>query len=503
MTNDSSYNIVHEQNFIRAARDTGYRSTASAVAELVDNAIQAKAKNIRIFVTQEGVGPRRLISVAVLDDGCGMDGRTLRTALRFGGSSRFDDREGPGRFGMGLPNSSVSQARRVDVYTWRQRDKVLHSYIDVDEIAEGVMAQVPPARRRATPEHLRRWVKKSGTLVMWSRCDRLDNRKAATIARHLEPVLGQQFRTFLWNGLKIFIDGQLIEPVDPLFLHCKELPAPAQVFGEPLTYEVQIPHAPERTSVISVRFSELPISKLHSLPDEDKRRLGISKGAGVSVLRAGREVDFGWHFMGRKRRENYDDWWRCEVAFDPELDELFGVTHSKQQITPTEELRMILAPDMESIAHALNARVRAAYTRVRVPGTESVSQTSSAAVKADAYLPEAAPKQNGSTQRNGQSMEPVTSYAIRFERLRCPEFYTWRIARSGKVTLTVNTNHPFYEHLYQPRRDANEKQRQAAVEMLLLALARTEIMCGKNGSKDLVDTFRRTWSDTLATYLGE
>ena len=32
---------------------------------------------------------------------------------------------------------------------------------------------------------------------------------------------------------------------------------------------------------------------------------------------ANREIDFGWFFMGNKRRENYDDWWRCEVKFEP------------------------------------------------------------------------------------------------------------------------------------------------------------------------------------------
>ena len=66
---------------------------------------------------------------------------------------------------------------------------------------------------------------------------------------------------------------------------------------------------------------------------------GIVKAAGVSVVRAQREVAYGWFCMGRKRRENYDDWWRCEVSFEPDLDEYFGLTHSKQGINPTAELR--------------------------------------------------------------------------------------------------------------------------------------------------------------------
>jgi sensor histidine kinase regulating citrate/malate metabolism len=135
------FSIVEEQNFIIATRDTGYRTTASAVSELVDNALQASAKHVRIFVTEEGVGVDRNINLAVLDDGSGMNAGTLRTALRFGGSSRFNDRSGQGRFGMELPNSSVSQARRLDVYTWQKPDDAVHSYIDVDEIASGRMRE--------------------------------------------------------------------------------------------------------------------------------------------------------------------------------------------------------------------------------------------------------------------------------------------------------------------------------------------------------------------------
>ena len=78
----------------------------------------------------------------------------------------------------------------------------------------------------------------------------------------------------------------------------------------------------------------------------------------MSLIRAGREIDFGWYLMGSKRKENYDDWWRCEIAFDPDLDEAFGVTHTKQKVNPTEELNGILAPDLERIARELNGIVR-------------------------------------------------------------------------------------------------------------------------------------------------
>lgn len=498
MAKSNGFNIVHEQNFIRATRDTGYRSTASAISELVDNAVQAKAKHIRIFVEQDGVGPRRQLSVAVLDDGVGMDRKILRSSLRFGGSSRFNDRKGQGRFGMGLPNSSVSQARRVDVYTWNKDTRPIHSYLDVDEITKGHMEQVPAPRRKEIPSRYKRYAKKSGTLIAWSRCDRLDNRKASTIIRHLAPALGQQFRYFLWNKVKIEINGEVIDPVDPLYITDSSFPKPASMFGDPMEYEVRHPDDPSLTSSVIVRFTELPINALHGLSDEDKRSLGITKGAGVSIVRADREIDFGWHFMGRKRKENYDDWWRCEVRFEPELDELFGVTHSKQQVTPSDEIKEILAPDLEAVAHALNSRVRAAYGRVRASTSSGKRKSVVAAKGGDSLL---APQANSKSKSAGTKAS--NGYEFKLERLRCPEFFTWRRTRGGKVAVSINTNHPFYEQVYESLSEESGVDRRVAVEKMLIALAKAEIECSHNGQAKVIGEFKRIWSDTLATYLGE
>src|SRR5438445_7757320 len=110
------YRIVSDHNFILATRDAGYRNLSSALAELLDNSIQAGANCVRVFLNGEDI---QCSEIAVLDNGKGMEAETLRTALQFGGTTRFNDRSGQGRFGMGLPNSSLSQAMRLEVYTWQ------------------------------------------------------------------------------------------------------------------------------------------------------------------------------------------------------------------------------------------------------------------------------------------------------------------------------------------------------------------------------------------------
>src|SRR5664280_707901 len=133
-----------------------------------------------------------------------------------------------------------------------------------------------------------------------------------------------------------------------------------------MTYEVELPPGgPRKSSTIRVVFTELPIRRWHSLSNTEKNERGIAKYAGVSIVRAGREIDRGWFFMGQKRKENYDDWWRCEVQFQPDLDELFGVTHTKQEIRPSEQLLGILMPDMEKIARDLNANARRTFVEVK------------------------------------------------------------------------------------------------------------------------------------------
>src|SRR5205809_7499878 len=95
---DDGCPIIALDRFIQATRDSGYKGTASAISELVDNSIQAGASRIAISVTAvASAEEEKTFEVVVLDNGCGMDLFTLRQALRFGGSSRFGDRGGLGR----------------------------------------------------------------------------------------------------------------------------------------------------------------------------------------------------------------------------------------------------------------------------------------------------------------------------------------------------------------------------------------------------------------------
>jgi hypothetical protein len=277
------YPLVAIQNFIQATRDSGYKSTSAALAELVDNALEAKASCVEIRV--ESPDDDHLRSISVSDNGTGMTPATLQVALQFGGSTRFNSRDGLGRYGMGLPNSSLSQARRVDVYSWQKPNSIWSSYLDVDEIASGKVLSVPRPVRIRTNSPSEYPNSPTGTVVHLSRCDRLDFKTLRPLTRKLHSDLGRIFRTQLHQGKALTINDVPVQPFDPLYICSGANLSGAVGFGPPLSYRIASPNGCQASEVL-VRFSILPIEEWHSLSNAEKNRAGIAKGAGVSVVRA-------------------------------------------------------------------------------------------------------------------------------------------------------------------------------------------------------------------------
>jgi len=501
-----SFSIVALDKFIQATRDSGYKGTPSAVAELVDNSLQAGAGRVEISITR-GEDPEFPIEVTIADDGSGMDPFTLRQALRFGGSSRFDDRNGMGRYGMGLPNSSLSQARRVGVSTWVSEGNAYTAHLDVDEIADGEVTEVPHPRPVRPESPLGRTT--TGTVVRWTRCDRLDNRRISTVARKLRNSLGRRFRHFIWRGVELNVNGDLVEPIDPLFLNPHAKYSGARQFGEDHVYEVSAGETSNAVGEVRVRFSELPVSEWSKLTNKEKRARGISKGAGVTVVRAGREVDYGWFFLSGKRRENYDDWWRCEIQFDPVLDEAFGITHTKQQIRPQAHLIEALSEDIAEAARALNKRARRAHLEARA--AERFTQSEQIATDRGRML---SPLPQGVRPRDARLLQRIRhhgppasgggpSYTIITAPLRDTQFF--ECAREdGNLKLVLNPDHPFYKRVYSPLLDATDGPARAVrtqLDLMLLAAARSRAAVDDEAAIRVIDEMVLRWSDTLATFL--
>lgn len=367
--------IIPSRLAITAMRDSGYKNTAYALAELIDNAQQAGASVIEVLCIQrrERIFHRersRISQIAVLDNGEGMNSSIMRMALQFGNGRYLKDRSGIGRFGMGLPNASISQAGRVEVWSWQNGpDNALYSYLDIEEIESGDMQVVPAPVHNPMPDVWRdisENVSGSGTLVVWSKLDthRLTWKSAKATLLNTERLAGRIYRRFIMNGsirIRLFAQEEGGEVVhddeaafdDPLYLAPSRLvPAPFDkeamfdhVFDDPhkIEYNNSVYTVDVRYSVAGKRTVELAAGtkKRGDMPYGQHTK----KNIGISVMRAGRELmlDQGW-CIGYDPRER---WWGAEVEFPPELDELFGVANNKQTATHFAELAAI---DWEQLA---------------------------------------------------------------------------------------------------------------------------------------------------------
>lgn len=210
---------------IESMRAFGY-SLPTALADLVDNSITARARNVWIDLTWAGSAS----TASLLDDGSGMDAPTLSNAMRLGSTSPREtrSRHDLGRFGLGLKTASFSQARSLTVASRTGPSTTEVRRWDLDfvirtrdwslllDAASGSERQLD---RLATMDH--------GTLVLLERLDRLvDETSADDEAAHrrflehltrVEAHLAMVFHRFLTGpgAVTIHINERPIHPWDP------------------------------------------------------------------------------------------------------------------------------------------------------------------------------------------------------------------------------------------------------------------------------------------------
>lgn len=357
-TTDDTPPLIPAETAIETFRSSGYKSTAAALAELIDNSIEAGADNIQVLTFEKPVQGKmrtlyKIVKVAVYDDGDGMDVDTLQMALQFGVGTRMNTRNGMGRFGIGLPNASISQCQHVQIYSW-QNGQCYTTYLDVGEIKESRSQNANPVVPCELPKDILKHIEgdydtDSGTLVVWSHCDQLDIDRSKTLYRNMEKDLCRIYRHFLDNdnsyGNKVNVSlvttgkervVHTLRANDPMYLLTPnnvpgyENQATNVLHG---IVKLDIPYNEQGdTSTVEMRFS-IALPKIQS---DEGGGGGIGQkhyayNSGISFVRACREIDFG-DFGYFNPRTEMERWWGCEIRFEPVLDELFGVANNKQSV---------------------------------------------------------------------------------------------------------------------------------------------------------------------------
>lgn len=206
-------------SLIESMRSLGY-SFPAAIADLLDNSISAKARNIDIISTP-GMEP----SLIILDDGNGMAENELCEAMRYGSSNPLETRheDDLGRFGLGMKAASLSQCRKLIVVSKKEGKVSAYSW-DLDYVidseswmlmgfTEEEMLQFPHIDQLLGKEH--------GTYIYLSEFDRIKEgtgNLSETFNKCLDDMINHLalvFHRFIDEGLIIRVNQLELESRDP------------------------------------------------------------------------------------------------------------------------------------------------------------------------------------------------------------------------------------------------------------------------------------------------
>lgn len=358
----SGVSLVNDGAALQSMRNSDF-DAYSAIGEVIDNSIQAQAGNIRIEVkytpprTPKGQSP--ITAIAFGDDGIGMSKAVLHRCLQLGYSSRYNDRKGIGRFGVGATLAAINQCKRVEIYSKEKGGQWLYTYIDLDLITKQPpeMTEIPDPVKKGVPNEYQKLVGgESGTLVIWSKYDR-QQMSASELVDELDVWVGRTYRRFIWDGVQLSINGTPVKAIDPLYVTTELTKFPddpkAYEYKEmklpwPIPIEDRVSGEPIQSDII-IRMSLLPKDfrpTQGSGNSNQARERYIDRNEGVSILRNKREVFYGhipyWPGGSKESFKEIDRWWGCEISFDAVLDSAFMVKNIKRGALPITTLKQAI-----------------------------------------------------------------------------------------------------------------------------------------------------------------
>lgn len=500
---------------LQSLRDSGY-SLPAAIGEVIDNSLEAQANRILVRL-DEGAnkgGKRHIHRIAIADDGTGMDVKTLHHYLQLGFSTRYMSRDTIGKYGVGAKLAALNYGKRIDVWSRQSTDTPwLHTFFDLAEALEDEerheeIGLLPPAEA-PVPDDLQDLLPDgSGTLVVWSDVDRLEEGRRAQDANELrvdlEKELSRIFRYFINGGIEIRVNGNALLPHDPLFL--MEGTWADTVLSEHLNKQEQAEagngrkksgkeHFPatliEHKASIRISGSEAYVTVTLYPPEVLRKRLvggdSLAKklrvpdnqGA-ISFVRLNREIGYtNVPYSHPTAVTEADRFIGIEVSFKPDLDDFFGVRNVKRGVEPHGELRAKMRKVLAKAIAEAREKLQQHWGEVerRSSEREGEHSTITTAVKeADRTMPKGrakGPEEESEKRRAFEELaedlgktdekekqdyyEKVKDLPFVVESVSFPGTVFLDIQHiDGQVIIRLNTRHRFYRDLWEPLKQMAE-----------------------------------------------
>lgn len=311
-----------------------YYTPMSAVADLIDNSIDAKAKNIDIYFWN-GKTPY----VAILDDGEGMSPKGLDYALDIKQNENKQNKLSLGKFGWGLKTATFSQARLLTVITKKNNQFTSKSMNDNFEKIEEDQNSIFK-KFQNIEQYIKKRFSNSGTAIIWSNLgdqilgrDIIKNNKRThgvfyKIGNNIAEYVAMCFHNYL-KDINIFFNGDAVRKINPF----------EEVEGFKKYDPIEIPISNSKVILEGFLYP-----KQENIDEDTYEKLscidGWNQSQGIYIYRENRLIDFGGWFdlnkSGRSTWKNEEKFNRCRIAlkYDSTLDNIFkpNVQKSRTQI---------------------------------------------------------------------------------------------------------------------------------------------------------------------------
>lgn len=354
----------------------------SAICEIIDNSIEANAKNITIKIEWQEKPPTRkhdLVGKFIfIDDGDGMDEDRVYDYFVATESTKRNNTTGIGKFGVGAYLSCISQAKIGEVYSKTKNGKWMFTTLRRGE-------KIPKPKEKEPPNEYVKF--DHGTIIVW---DEVYSNLIPNVIYHnndekeqdnLSDELGRIYRKFLTKTkivpdegctkivknnnvitIQIETDSKTIPiiPYDPLFYtYNRNIDDKEKPILKSQSYKLT---KDGKEGYMYVTFSYLPKSwwlkeyrpGISDINTEKRQITRINEG--ISIVREGRELYFGTYPGGPIKLlhatespsnsayfEERDRWTGIEIEFKRNADDIFGVEFNKTRINMEKYARKAIA----------------------------------------------------------------------------------------------------------------------------------------------------------------
>jgi histidine kinase/DNA gyrase B/HSP90-like ATPase len=508
-----AFNKLNDPNparLIESLRHIGYNNY-EAIADLADNSFDAEATKILIEISKV----RDDVEISIADDGSAMDLEALDQAHRLGSLTERDIATDLGTFGMGLVTASLSLSRRTHVIT-KQDSEYLTSITDVDEVqrTNTFCKHLAPS----SDEDKRLFDQKlgeveSGTVVILSKTDALQNKNTTQFANILRKHLGEVHRHFLMAGKTIVINNEVTPALDPLMLDDSD----TKIYSDEL-YPIELEDDGQKsTEQIRVRIALIP-------PDfagGENRLAKALQHQGFYLLRNNRQIQRAVTLEYFTKHNDFNRM-RGEIFLSGKLDKYVGIEFTKRTVVFDQAIQDKLGQHLRGQCTTIKRLEagRAVETtsseqdKFHEQASKAITEKSRLLMTPRALIERRGPRTRkngqrspgeGTTGRERKNLEKTqragVSERCRFVKQRLgPNGQIYECDLEGRtVVIRWNIEHPFYKRFVVDNQD--DGRLVTAVDFLVYSMACAELRERDEDHVEFINNMKAVMSANLRTLL--